>query len=176
VVTGVTQTGAAAAAGIRKGDVITGINGVVTTSIPQMTEQIARYKPGDKISISYTRDEKQYNTNTVLKNVDGNTDIVKSTVLDGLGADLVTLDKADAAKLGIRGGVYVDNISSGILKKQTNMKRSFIILKAAGQPVNSVEELRKVLEKQKKVQVEGVYPELNGVYYYNIDLANGEEF
>jgi serine protease Do len=72
--------------------------------------------------------------------------------------------------------VYVDNISGGILKKQTNMKRSFIILKAGGLPVTSVEDLRKILEKQKKVQIEGVYPELNGVYYYNIDLANGAEF
>jgi len=175
-VTGVQETGSAAAAGIKKGDVITGINGIETPSIPQMTEQIARYKPGDKISISYMRNDKSYTTSTILKNADGNTDIVKTNVLDALGADLITLDKADAAKLGIRGGVYVDNISGGILKKQTNMKQSFIILKAGGQPVNSVEDLRRILDKQKKVQVEGVYPELNGVYYYNIDLANGAEF
>ncbi|SFD64617.1 serine protease DegQ [Chitinophaga sp. CF118] len=176
VVNGVTESGAAAAAGIRKGDVITGINGIVTPSIPQMTEQIARYKPGDKISINYLRDEKEYTTNTVLKNADGNTDIVKSTVLDALGADLSSLDKGNAAKLGIRGGVYVENISSGILKKQTSMKPSFIILKAGGETVASLEDLKRVLAKQKKVQLEGVYPQLNGVYYYNIDLANGETF
>jgi hypothetical protein len=111
-----------------------------------------------------------------LKNADGNTEIVKSTVLDALGADMVALDKSDAAKLGIRGGVYVDNISSGILKKQTNMKRSFIILKAGGEAVASLDDLKRVLVKQKKVQLEGVYPEMNGVYYYNIDLANGETF
>jgi serine protease Do len=175
-VTGVVETGSAAAAGIKKGDIITGINGIQTPSIPQMTEQIARYKPGDKISISYIRDGKQFTQSTVLKNADGTTDIVKSSVLDALGADLYTLSKAEAAKVGVRGGVYVDNISSGMLKKQTNMKRSFIILKAGGQAVNSIEDLKKVLDKEKKVQLEGVYPELNGVYYYNIDLANGQEF
>lgn len=175
-VTGVVETGSAAAAGIKKGDIITGINGVQTPSIPQMTEQIARYKPGDKISISYIREGKQYTQSTVLKNADGNTDIVKSSVLDALGADLYTLNKAEAARVGVRGGVYVDNISSGILKKQTNMKRSFIILKAGGQSVATIEDLKKVLDKEKKIQLEGVYPELNGVYYYNIDLANGQEF
>jgi Do/DeqQ family serine protease len=176
VVTDVVASGAAADAGIQKGDVITGINGINTPSIPQMTEQIARYKPGDKISISYLRDDKARTANAVLKNIDGNTNIVKATVIDALGADLVTLEKGDAAKIGIRGGIYVDNISSGILKKQTNMKPSFIIMKAGDQAVTSVEQLRSILEKQKKVQLEGVYPELNGVYYYNIDLTNGTDF
>jgi Do/DeqQ family serine protease len=176
VVTDVVASGAAADAGIQKGDVITGINGINTPSIPEMTEQVARYKPGDKISISYLRNDKARTANAVLKNIDGNTNIVKATVIDALGADLVTLEKGDAAKIGIRGGVYVDNISSGLLKKQTNMKPSFIIMKAGGQVITSVEELRSVLEKQKKVQLEGVYPELNGVYYYNVDLANGADF
>jgi hypothetical protein len=56
------------------------------------------------------------------------------------------------------------------------MKRSFIILKAGGESIASLDDLKKVLAKQKKVQLEGVYPELNGVYYYNIDLANGTTF
>ena len=176
VVTGVAETGAAAAAGIQKGDVITGINGIVTPTIPQMTEQIARYKPGDKITISYIRNSKSYSTSAVLKNIDGNTNIVKSSVLDALGADLVTLDKEDAAKLGIRGGVYVENISSGILKKQTNMQPHFIILKADGQPVSSVEDLKKILDKKKQVQVVGAYPDYNGLYSYDLDLANSTDF
>jgi serine protease Do len=173
-VSDVVTPSAASEAGIKKGDIITGINGVITNSIPQMTEQIARYKPGDKISITYSRNNKEYTTNAVLKNIDGNTSIVKTTVMDALGADLVTLDPSDAAKLGVKGGVYVDNISSGLLKKQTTMKPSFIILKAGGEQINSVESLKTILEKNKKVQIEGVYPDLNGVYYYNIDMNGGE--
>jgi S1-C subfamily serine protease len=148
---------------------------VSTPSIPEMTEQIARYKPGDKISISYLRDNKEYTVNNVLlKNEDGTTDIIKTSVLDKLGADLISLEKADAARLGIRGGVYVNNVGSGLLKRQTNMKPGFVILKAGGQAVTSVDDLKKVLQKQSKVQLEGMYPDYTGVYYYNIDL-NGEE-
>lgn len=175
MVQAVPGNGAAAAAGIEKGDIITKINGVSTPSIPEMTEQIARYKPGDKISISYLRDNKEYTVNNVLlKNEDGTTDIIKTSVLDKLGADLISLEKADAARLGIRGGVYVNNVGSGLLKRQTNMKSGFVILKAGGQAVTSVDDLKKVLQKQSKVQLEGMYPDYTGVYYYNIDL-NGEE-
>lgn len=167
--------GAAAAAGIRKGDLITKVNGITTSSIPEMTEQIARYKPGDKISISYIREDKEYTVTTTLKNIDGNTDIVKSSVLDALGADLVTLTREDVARFGLKGGVYVNSIGSGALKKQTNMQKGFVILKAGEQAVNSVDELKKSLEKQKKVQLEGIYLRNNGysnVYYYNVDLSN----
>lgn len=167
----VPTNGAAAAAGIHKGDIITKINGITTPSIPQMTEQIARYKPGDKISISYLRNDKEYTVKDVtLKNVDGTTDIVRESVLDKLGADLVTLSKNDATSLGIGGGVLVRNVGSGILKNQTNMKSSFVILKAGGQPVSSVDDLKKILQKQRRVQLEGVYPEYTGVYYYNVNL------
>jgi len=173
----VPTSGAAATAGIHKGDIITKINGVSTPSIPEMTEQIARYKPGDKISISYLRNEKEYTVNNVLlKNEDGTTEIIKTSVLDKLGADLISLQKTDAARLGIRGGVFVNDVGSGLLKKQTNMKAGFVILKAGGQPVASVDDLKKALQKQGKLQLEGMYPDYTGVYYYNVDLAGGEEF
>lgn len=179
VVQDVPASGAAAAAGIHKGDIITKINGVSTPSIPEMTEQIARYKPGDKISISYLRNDKEYTVNNVmLKNEDGTTDIIKVSILDKLGADLVTLQKNDAVRLGIRGGVFVNDVGRGLLKKQTNMKPGFVILKAGGQTVSSVDDLKKVLQKQNKVQLEGIYPDYTGVYYYNVDLNGGssEEF
>ncbi len=174
----VPTSGAAAAAGIHKGDIITKINGISTPSIPEMTEQIARYKPGDKISISYLRNDKEYTVNNVLlKNEDGTTDIVKVSVLEKLGADLISLQKTDAARLGIRGGVFVNDVGSGLLKKQTNMKPGFVIMKAGGQAVASIEDLKKVFQKQSKVQLEGMYPDYTGVYYYNIDLnGSAEEF
>jgi len=178
VVQGVPASGAAAAAGIHKGDVITRINGVATPSIPQLTEQLARYKPGDKISISYMRGDKEYTVNNVmLKNEDGTTDIIKMSILDKLGADLVTLQQSDASRLGIRGGVYVNKIGSGLLKRQTNMKAGFVILKAGGQAVSNVDQLKQILLKHSKVQLEGIYPDYRGVYYYNIDMnGSSEEF
>ncbi|MFB6454807.1 trypsin-like peptidase domain-containing protein [Chitinophaga sp. Hz27] len=177
-VTEVVDNGSAKAAGLKTGDVITKINGVVIAGPSQMTEQIARYKPGDKISITYLRNNKEYTSdNVVLRNLQGNTDVVKTTSLDKLGAELSSLDKVDAGKLGVRGGVWVGNISNGILKKQTTMAPGFLILKAGDIPVSSPEELAKVLDKKGSVQLIGLYPEKStNIYYYNIRTGtNGSE-
>lgn len=55
-------------AGLKKGDVIISVNGKVTDSTPELQEQVARFRPGDKISISYIRNGKvQTKENVKLK-------------------------------------------------------------------------------------------------------------
>lgn len=173
VVAGVLANSAAASAGIQKGDVITKVNGIATPSSPVMTEQIARFKPGDKISITYTHNGNEVTRSVQLKNINGNTDVVKITILDKLGADLRTLDRKDAASLGVTGGVLVNGIGSGIIQQQTNMKEGFVILKAGAVNVNSIEQLQSALEKNPSVKLQGVYPDADGVYYYNINTGGG---
>ena len=103
--------GAANLAGIKKGDVVTKINGVGVATGPEMVEQVARYKPGDKISITYLRDGTENTVNVTLKNKVGNTDVVKTeSIIDNLGAELVNLDKKIAAANDIAGGVLVKKI------------------------------------------------------------------
>ncbi|PUZ22557.1 Do/DeqQ family serine protease [Chitinophaga costaii] len=173
VVSGVIPNSAAAAAGIQKSDVITKVNGVATPSSPTMTEQIARFKPGDKISITFLHNNKEVTRTVELKNINGNTNIVKETILDKMGADLRTLDRKDAASLGIAGGVLVNGIGSGLIKQQTNMKEGFVILKAGVTNVTTVEQLQSVLEKTPNVKLQGIYPDTDGVYYYNISTGSG---
>jgi Do/DeqQ family serine protease len=176
-VTDVLPNSSAAAAGIRTGDVITAVNGVKIPTTSQLSEQVARYKPGDKISLSYLRDGKEVTVdNIVMKNLKGNTDLVKITALDRLGADLSELDKDQAARLGINGGVVVNDIGNGILKKQTTMAPGFVILKAGNTQITSVDELSQVVEKQKNLKLIGFYPEKGGnIYYYNIVTGAGAE-
>ena len=58
---------AAKAAGMKKGDIITKLNGVTIKSSPELQEQIARYKPSDKISVQIKRDGKEMTFNATLK-------------------------------------------------------------------------------------------------------------
>lgn len=178
-VLGVPPTGAAAAAGIKQGDIITKINGASTTSVPELMEQLSRYKPGDKISIGYLRNNKEYTTNATLRNAEGNMDIVKAGILELLGAEMSALNADVAERLEIDGGVVVTNINGGLIKKQTSMKASFIILKVNNVRVKSVEALKNALQDKKQVRLEGFYPSdrYANIYYYDIDLANsGIEF
>ncbi len=49
----------ASAAGLREGDVILKVNNQSVDSTPELQEQVARYRPGDTISIDFIRDGKR---------------------------------------------------------------------------------------------------------------------
>jgi serine protease Do len=132
--------------------VITKLNGVTLYSAAEMVGQIATYRPGDKINVTYKRDGQDYTVPVTLRNNTGTTDIIKTSVLDKLGAELLTLPKKDATTLGVKGGVIVKNIGEKGLFSKTRMEDGFIILKANGKEILSVQDFRKLLESNPEVQ------------------------
>ena len=174
-VTGVPEGGAAFSAGLKKGDIVTKINGVAVSSGPELQEQVSRYKPGDKITLAYMRGGRETTANLTLKNKAGNTDVVKTTgILQKLGAELVAVDSKTAAANQIAGGVVVRKISEGGLLKRTRMQEGFIITSVDGQEIKTVADLDKILSQNKgrKIKIEGVYPGFENTYPYPLDLSD----
>ena len=172
-----TADGGAYAAGIRKGDIIKSINGVAVTSGAEMQEQVSRYKPGDKVTVIYTRNDKDQSAVVNLKNKAGNFDVVKAeTALDLLGAELVALDSRKAKDFGIDGGVIVKKISeSGAIGNQTRMKDGFVVLKVNDKNVKTVDELKAAVASNKSVSISGFYPGYDGVYDYTLSLSKEQD-
>lgn len=170
----VRDQGAASAAGIKKGDVITKIDGLPVLNGADMVGQIATHRPGDKVTITYRREGKEITSNVTLKNISGTTDVVKTSVLDKLGADFKNLSKEGAKELGVNGGVVISSIGNkGILSK-VRVQEGYVILKANGTEVKTVDEFKKVLEGASgSVKLEGVYPGYEGVYPIVINLNSG---
>jgi len=163
--------GGAYEAGIRKGDILTKINGVEVATGAEMQEQVSRFKPGDKITVTYIRNKKENTVNVTLKNKAGNYDLVKKdAALDILGGEFATLDNKKAKEYDVDGGVIVSKIKDGALNNQTRMKDGFIILKVDDNRVKSVDDLKKALENQKSVTISGFYPGYEGLYQYPITL------
>jgi serine protease Do len=173
-VAAVTKGGGAEAAGIKEGDFIMKVNGATVKTSPQLLEQVGRYRPGNKIEITYLRNNKEANTTIELKNINGNTSIVKNEFASKLGATFRTLTKDEAKQMNITGGVLITNIGSGKLAQQTRIKKSFVITQVDEQDIKSVEELNTKLNGSSdgKIQLSGVYPNYQGLYYYNLDLNN----
>lgn len=170
-VANLTKDGAAYEAGVRKGDYIKKINGVSIVSGAEMLEQVSRYKPGDKITIVYSRKGKEVTVPVTLKNKAGTYEVVKvDNILDGLGAEFETLSSKKATDLGIDGGVWVKKISGGAIEDQTRMKDNFIIIKVNDTDVKSVEDLRKIIGNNKVINLSGFYPGSDGLYEYRISL------
>lgn len=163
--------GAAAEAGIKKGDAIVKVDGQAVTRPSQLSEKIAVLKPGDKVAVTVIRADAEKTFNVTLK---GNLGVMpgqEAAALESLGAQFRTLPQSQASKMDISGGVVVDKINdNGVLGGQTNMRDGFVITSVGGIKVNSVEELKTALEKQgNNFQIEGVYPGSSDIYYYGIN-------
>jgi S1-C subfamily serine protease len=174
-VTDVPAEGAASQAGIKKGDIVTKLNGVAVTTGPELQEQIARYKPGDKVSLTYQRSGKENTVFIVLRNKSGNTELVKNnSVLDRLGADFATVDSKTAAANKISGGVMVRKIRDGILRKRTRLEEGFIITKVGNEEVKNMTDFERILNanKGRTVMLQCVYPDVDGIYPIPLDLRD----
>ncbi|MBC7720751.1 MAG: Do family serine endopeptidase [Pedobacter sp.] len=175
-VTDAPEGGAAKIAGIKKGDFITKVNGVNVNSGPEMVEQVARYKPSDKITLTFKRDGKENTVNLTLKNKSGNTDVVKiESITDKLKADLSTLDKKIATTNDIAGGVLVKSIKEDSPFKKSKMQDGFVITSVNDIEVKNLDEFKAALTKANGggVRLLGIYPGFQGTYAYPLNL--GEE-
>jgi len=164
-------------AGIRVGDFITQINGIPVHTETQLLEQVARYKPGDHVNITYIRGGRSFQTNVELKNIKGTTAILRNDPAANviLGANLRSLTSEESKRHNISGGVVVTDIGSGLFSEQTNMKKGFVITSINEVPVKSAEDVRKLLSSSSgNVQIAGFYPGNKGMYYYGLELQGQE--
>ncbi|HEX2608096.1 MAG TPA: trypsin-like peptidase domain-containing protein [Flavisolibacter sp.] len=167
-VSSVSSEGGAAAAGIKKGDVITRVNNATVTSGVQMSAQIAGFRPGDKVPVTYNRGGKEFTVNVILKK---KSDVINNNIGTRLKADLSTLSSDKAARYGIEGGVVVNKIFDDSPLSRARIQPGFIIISVGGQEINSIEELTELLMNMSgTVKVEGIYPGNDMPYSYPVNL------
>ncbi len=165
-VAGLTEGGAAESAGIKEGDIILKVGDVNVNTTPQLQEQIGRFRPGDKVSVTIERDGKEKVLNVVLRNKDGDTKLVKNDqALNMLGATFENTTQKEKSSLGIKSGVKVSKLLAGKFRS-AGIKEGFIITSIDKKPINSTDDLEDALKtKQGGVLIEGVYPNGMRAYY-----------
>jgi S1-C subfamily serine protease len=156
------EDGAAEDAGLKKGDVITHIDGQKVTKFGELTGIIAQKRPGDKIKLTYLRDKKKQEVTLTLKNEQGNTKVVKNADIDVLGADFRPVSKKLMEQLGISYGLEVIKVSSGKMK-DAGIQKGFIIQRVNDEPMKSVEDLEKMVKetstsKEPVLIIKGMFP------------------
>ncbi len=153
----VTADGSAEAAGIKKGDVIRKVNGVVVNSVSSLQEEIGKYRPGDKITVSVDRKGDSKDISVTLKGLDGKltTSMADKSELNSFkGATFANLSKEEKDKLGIKAGVKVVSVTSGPFKGK--IQPGFVITKVDKQSIFSVQNLKSILEKSEgAILIEG---------------------
>lgn len=167
-VNGLSESGSAKEAGIKEGDIVKSINGIQVKNVNELQAKVGEYRPGDQIEVSLLRGDQQITKAITLKNMEGNTDIIKNDKLDllkTLGAKLESPSEEELKQLDIDGGAKVANLFPGKLQK-AGIGEGFIITKVDNAKIKSPDELVSEL-KQKKggVLLQGVYPNGREAYY-----------
>lgn len=176
-VASVNDRSAAMQAGLKEGDVITKINGATVKNSGQIMEQMNRLRPGDKIEITYIRDNKTYTTSATLRNDQGSTKLTKNSTISTLGCGFLSLTDDKKKELEINNGVEVVGVKAGKFRN-AGIKDGFIILEINNTPVNSREDVENIYNsimrspgKRKVMLVIGIHP--NGTEdYYAVNLAD----
>lgn len=161
-----TEDGAARKAGIKEGDIIVSINGNSVKTGSQLQEQIGEFSPGNEITVGYIRNGELKNVKVVLRNMKGDTSIVKEP-LSFLGAEFEPLSDQEKEKLQINDGVKIAKLKDGKLK-DTGVKTGFIITDINKVAIDSQSDIESVIMHTKSKQpllFEGVYPDGKYAYY-----------
>ena len=165
-VSSVNENSAADEAGIEPGDVIVGVNDIAIGSVAELQEIVARNRPGDEVEVLYIRNGKEKRAKAVLKNNDGNTELVKREEVASIeGAIFENLTSNELEEYDLDGGVKISEIRAGKWK-EAGVKEGFVITAVDKTKVHNVDELNRLMEnKEGGVLVEGFYNKNEQVYY-----------
>ncbi len=164
-VTGVVAEGAARAAGLEEKDVIIAVNREPVATTADLQEKVSRYKPGDKVEVTYLRKGRQDNKTVVLRNFEGGTGVLAPGAQSAslYGATFAPVTSGEKQQYKITNGVKVTSISDGRFR-DLGLSKGTIIIDVNGQKVDSAADIRRATNDEKSLtSIEGFTPD--GTYF-----------
>lgn len=155
-------------AGIKQGDVILKVNELEVNSVPELQEQVSRFRPGDKINLLVRRGSSEKVYPVTLKSKTGKTTLTtKDSSPEKImlaGTELRNITKEEKIKAKVNSGVVV--VKTGASFRKAGVPEDFVITTIDKKPVYSALEVKKLFENQKDViLVGGVNPDGTKGYY-----------
>ena len=176
-VNSVLPNGAAAAAGLKEGDIIKKVEGVAVYDSPDLQEKVGRLRPGDKVALTLlTKEGNTKNVSVTLK-AESSVALASNAVpakptgatVSKLGASFSPATESVKAKYGINAGVVVTNVEPGKAFDNFEVAKGMVITTVNGKPVNSAADIEKALPTSKdgKTTISGVSE--RGVYTFSFN-------
>ena len=155
----VVEDGAAADAGLQKGDVLTYVDGQKVKQFGELQAIIAQKRPGDKVTVKYLRNKKEKTATLTLKNEQGTTKVVKNADVDVLGIDVRPITDSQKKQLEINYGLEVLKVNGGKMK-DAGVPKGFIITQVNDQPMKTFDDLQQVVKdaKDQMLVIKGMFP------------------
>ncbi len=176
IIASVSDRSTAKEMGLQIDDVIIAINGTKVANNAQLVGQLSKYRPGEKITITYIRDNKEQTKTGVLRNQQGNTSITKKGDFSELGCAFMKLSDDTKRKLGISSGVQVQGVKNGAFR-DAGVKDGFVITEINNYSVRSSDDVERIYnaimksdDEDKVMFLTGLYPS-GRKYYYAVNLS-----
>lgn len=176
-VSDVMPNGAAAAAGIKQGDIIKKVEGLAIYDSPDLQERIGRMSPGDKVALTVLKaDGSTKNVNVTLK---GESSVALAATksdnkntgasISKLGASFAPASDALKTKYGVKNGVVVTSVAPGQLFDYWGVKKGLVITKVNGIAVSSAADIEKALPTSRdgRTTISGVSEEGAVTFSFN---------
>ena len=168
IVANVQKQGAAAKAGLEKGDVLRMVNGTQIISKAYLEEYIGNLYPGDELTIVLQREGKEITKNITLTNREGTTGIIVRNLVTSeyLAATFENVSKVERDLIGINNGVKVVDYNAKGFFAGLGIPEGFIITNINNTAIENPKELIDILEKIRgRVIISGIDKRGRKVYY-----------
>ncbi|MEO3990409.1 serine endoprotease DegQ [Pseudocitrobacter cyperus] len=135
-----------AKAGVKSGDVIVSLNGKALSSFAELRSRIATTEPGSKVKLGLLRDGKPLEVEVTLDKSTSATASADMIAPQLQGASLSDGQLKDGTK-----GVVISDVEKGSAAAQVGLHKDDVIIGINRQRIQSIAEMRKVLETKPSV-------------------------
>jgi S1-C subfamily serine protease len=148
LITGAIKNTGAEKAGLQKKDVLLELDKEKVYTIDQLTKMLAKYKPGDKVTLNILRKQKKMNVDVILGEKKG----PKKKAY--MGVFLSNLDSKDHKKLDSKSdyGILITSITEGGPADDAEIEDNDILLELNKEKIYTVDQLTKMLNNYEPEQ------------------------
>ncbi len=156
----ITAGGPAANAGLKKGDIVTEINGAPINDADQLKERVGTMDPNTKVSMKVMRDGKamdftvtlgEFPSNEEHAAVSGRPSENLDSALEGVSVESLTPEIAQQLKISPQTkGVVVDKVNPSSNAAEAGLQQGDVIQEVNHQPVTSAQEFRRAMSSVQK--------------------------
>lgn len=165
----VNENSAAAAAGIKDGDVIISIDGANVNTSNELQEKVGKKSPGDKVLVGILRKGNKLEFTATLKNKDGKANVAMVEKIESnkiLDCEFESIPREERLKLKIPNGVRIKSIGEKSPLKKAGIPNGFVLTSIDKKPIGTITDVKLNLENHKGgVLVEGINPNGSKGYY-----------
>lgn len=141
--------------GLQPGDVVVEVNGRAIRDLLQLRNIVASTPPNGALKMKVLRSSKPLTLTVVLGERTNAALAQFNPAAELWGAELEPLTVDTAQQLGLRStdGLFITNVTDDSVAASAGLDAGDVLLRAAGQPIRSVEQLRQIGEQVKQANL-----------------------